>query len=247
MTQRHLLIAGQGRSGSTLFFNMLRHTLQGFSLPHNEIRAGHVIDLPDSYCTKRPFDIFDIPNIVRSAASAGKMLDLVITLRDPRDILTSRHRRVPDDYFYAADHSYFIAAKAATPTMPGFLQVHKAIMDVTRSGLFPRGIFFLKYEDLVENPDAIQSALAQGFGLEFQGSVRDFDKQHIPEELDAAMNGVRALETTRRAKWRAPEHRARIIDQFTRFPVLHDILISLGYEADQTWFDALLDGEAMAS
>ena len=238
--ERHLIIAGQGRAGSTLFYNMMRQTLQDFVLPDGEVSAKQMLEWPGNFCTKRPFDIFDMPAIV-DAAQGRKQLDLIVTLRDPRDILTSRHARVPDDYFTGADLCYHIYPdRPPTLTAPGFLLVHKAILDVARAGLFPQGIFYLKYEDLVAHPEAVQQALAAAFGLTFQGNFRDFHRAAVPYELAQAMNGVRELDTTRQAKWKAPEHRARILDQFTRFPVLHDILISLGYEADRQWFDHLL-------
>ena len=41
-------------------------------------------------------------------------------------------------------------------------------MRVSGSGLFPQGIFFLKYEDLVRDPEAVQQMLAEGLGLTFE-------------------------------------------------------------------------------
>lgn len=125
--------------------------------------------------------------------------------------------------------------------------MHKGILDTARSGLFPQGIFYLKYEDLVAHPEEVQTLLAEGFDLRFEGQFRDFTQQNVTAELDKALNGLRPLEAGRVAKWRAPEHRDRIVDQFTRFPVMHDILISLGYEKDQRWFESLRDGAPLAS
>lgn len=246
MTDRHLLIAGQGRAGSTLFYNMMRHALQDFHLPDGEVPAVTLRDRPGNVCTKRPFDILQMPQIVR-AFGGRKRLDLIVTLRDPRDILISRHRAVPDDYFYGADRCYLLRPDGPpTLTAPGFLQVHKAILDTARSGLFPQGIFYLKYEDLVSHPEAVQETLAREMALRFDGRFEDFHRQSVSAELDRALNGLRPLEAPRTARWRAPEHQARIVDQFTRFPVLHDILISLGYEPDRAWFDALRDGASAA-
>lgn len=238
---KHIVIAGQGRSGSTLFYNMMGATLQGYRFYDQEVPAVQALAAPGNGCTKRPYDIFQAPQIVKTAAQYGKSLELIVMLRDPRDILTSRHQGVKDDYFYAADHAYFISDNAAPSfTSPGFLPVHKAILDVTQSGIFTDGIFFLKYEELVENPEAIQALLAEQMGLTFKGSFRDFNKREIPEVLQRPLNGVRDVETSRRRKWKAPEHHARIVEQFTRFPVLHDVLISLGYEKDQSWFAPIL-------
>ena len=240
MADRHLIIAGQGRAGSTLFYNMLRYSLKGFHMPRSEARAVTLLGTPGNVCTKRPFDIFEMPDILRAAAGR-KRVDLIVTLRDPRDILTSRHSRVPDDYFYGADLCYFIPPTGKPELRaPGFLPVHKAILEVAGSGLFPQGIFFLKYEDLVDYPDDVQRLLAEQMDLKFEGSFQDFHRQDISSDLESAMNGVRVLDVSRKEKWKAPEHRERIIEQFTRFPVLHDILISLGYEKDRRWFEDLV-------
>jgi len=236
---RHLVIAGQGRAGSTLLHSMLRHTLKGFEIPPSEAQALNYLNMPGNICTKRPFDIFDIPKILQ-AAQGKKHVDLIITLRDPRDILTSFHKKVPNDYFYSADRSYFIPRnREPERTARGFIPVHKAIMIVATSGVFPQGVFLLKYEHLVADPERIKAKLADGLNLEFEGNFLDFHKQEIFEDHVSAMNGVRPVETTRQAKWKLPEHRARILDQFTKHPELHDILIALGYETDTTWFENL--------
>jgi hypothetical protein len=235
---RHLVIAGQGRAGTTMFYNMLRHTLRGFKMPNGEARAVNYVTSPGSYCTKRPFDIFDIPNILR-LAQGRKRVDLIITLRDPRDILTSFHKSVPNDYFYAADNSYFIQPGAAPVfTAPGLIPVHKAIAEVATSGIFPQGVSLLKYERLVADPEKVKAMLAKDLDLTFEGNFADFHKQEIPEDLQGPLNGVRPVKRDERPRWQRPEHRARIIDQFTRFPELHDILIALDYEKDRSWFEA---------
>ena len=236
-TPRHIVIAGQGRSGSSLFYALMRSTLTGFCLPETEMPAQAVLHLPGNVCTKRPFDILSMDRIAQAAAGR-KQLDLIVTIRDPRDIVTSRHTRVPDDYFCGGDLCYFIPAEGKpTLKMPGYLPLHRAIAAVAQSGLFPQGIFYLKYEDLVQHPDEVQALLADQLGLTFHTSFSRFDGGGVESGLSDAMNGARAVESSRLGKWRAPKHRARLIDQFTRFPELHDAVIALGYAPDRTWFD----------
>lgn len=238
MTGRHIVIAGQGRAGSTLLYNMLRHALTGFEMPPAEQPALGWVGRPGNYCTKRPFDIFDMPRII-GAAAGRKRVDLIVTLRDPRDIITSHHASVPGDYFYAADRCYFVPPDGSAPRFanPGVLPVQHAIVKVLNAGLFPQGVFLLKYEDLVRDPDLIQRKLALGFDLDFHARMADFHQVEIPSDLQGPLNGVRAAKADRTARWRAPEHAARIRDQFTRFPELHDVVVGLGYEPDRSWFD----------
>lgn len=234
---RHILITGQGRSGSTLFYSMMQHCLRGFHLPDREVRASDMIPVPGNTCTKRPFDVFDFDRIAREAEDR-KRLDMIVMLRDPRDILTSIHRKVPDDYFLSADYCYFLFGEnGPTRTMPGLLMTHFRILEILKSGVFPQGVFLLKYEHLVEDPDRIQAKLAAGLDLTFEGRFSEFYTREVAPANEAAMNGVRPVARDRVAKWQRPEHRDRIIDQFTRFPVLHDILIDLGYETSTDWFD----------
>lgn len=236
---RHLLISGQGRSGSTLFYSMMQYALDGFVMPDQEIRATQIIPHPANTCSKRPFDVFEFDAIRAAADAAGKRLDMIVMLRDPRDILTSFHSLVPDDYFYSADLCYYLYGdNGPTKTLPGLLPVHLQTLAILKSGAFPQGVFLLKYEHLVADPDRIQQMLADNLDLEFTAKFTDFHKGRIAGAHAHAMNGVRPLSDDRVQKWRAPEHRDRIIDQFTRFPMLHDVVIDLGYEADTAWFDA---------
>jgi len=234
---RHLLIAGQGRSGSTMFYSMLQYALDGFSMPDQEMTATRVLPYAGNTCSKRPFDIFEIDKIVE-AAKGRKKLDLIVMMRDPRDILTSVHSKVPDDYFCSADHCYFIGGpNGPTKTAPGFLMMHFATIEVLKSGAFPQGVFLLKYDHLIDDPARIQAMLGDALNLPFKADFVDFHKGKIGDAHQSAMNGVRPVSADRVQKWRAPQHRERIIDQFTRFPILHDILIDLGYEESTDWFD----------
>ncbi|MEO1959767.1 MAG: hypothetical protein ABGW82_02115, partial [Paracoccus sp. (in: a-proteobacteria)] len=59
---RHIVIAGYPRSGTTMFYNMMRHSLPGFKYPPREVPAAGYVSVPGNYVTKRPLDIFDVPN-----------------------------------------------------------------------------------------------------------------------------------------------------------------------------------------
>ena len=82
--------------------------------------------------------------------------------------------------------------------------------------------------------------LAEAFDLSFRGSFQEFYTREVKDENAAAMNGLRPLDTSRLQKWRRPEHRDRIIDQFTRFPELFDVVTGLGYEPNNSWYDGFL-------
>jgi hypothetical protein len=237
---RHITIAGHGRAGTTLFYNMLRATLQGFNLPPEECPSQALIQKAGSHCTKRPLDIFAVESLPKWNWRR-KQLDLIVTIRDPRDMLVSVHSAVPGEYFVGADHTWFIPGdRPPTFTGPGLLQVHNQILNIVSSDLYPQGAFVLKYEDLIADPVAIQNELAGKLGLCFEGSFLDVDKSVIPEALSGPLNGIRPVDSNSVAKWRRPEHRDRIIDQFTRFPDLHALVFRMGYETDTKWLEDMI-------
>jgi hypothetical protein len=239
--ERHLTIAGFPRSGTTMFYNMLRATLQEFNFQDTETPTRSSISLIGSHCTKRPNDVFDAQNF-GAANVRSKRTDLILSIRDPRDILTSRHANVPDDYFSSADFTYFVPGnEPPSKRAPGLMQIYNGIGAASQLSQSRGGkVFLLRYEDLVANPVDIQNNIAAALDLKFQDSFTDFHKAHIPANLIFALNGVRPVDTNGTAKWRLPEHRDRIIDQFTRFPQLHQMLFQMGYETDTKWLEDLI-------
>jgi hypothetical protein len=232
----HVVICGYSRSGTTLFYNMLRTTVRNFQFLDSERRAASVIgQTPESYVTKRPLDIFDIDNIVRSNRH-GKGLKFIVMIRDIRAVVTSRHKSVPNDYFVGYDHQYFVNGAVATFTNPGILSVHRAI-SILLARTDPAPIV-LKYEDLLTQTDEVQHDLGRRIGFEYGGSFRRFFEHEIPEPLERTLNGKRPLDLKGIDAWRAPRHRERIRQQFTACPTLFSILRAYGYEQDDRWFDA---------
>lgn len=240
---RHILVTGQSRAGSSLLYSMLRRTLRGFNIPGPEFPARAVIHMPGDTCSRRGYDLFDFDRIVL-AAEGRKRLDMIVMLRDPRDILTAFDPRLPDDYVCSADRSYFTAAQGGPQQiLPGVLQIHQQIMQIAASNDLPQGVVMLKYEHLVEEPRRVQNLLADGLELSFDGDFSHYHTREI-ETHGPDLNGVRPAGAPRDQRWRIPHHRDRIIDQFTRFPELHEIVEGLGYEPDRSWFDRFLaEGE----
>lgn len=236
---RHILVTGQSRAGSSLLYSMLQRTLRGFNIPGPEFPARAVIHMPGDTCSRRGYDLFDFDRII-ATAEGRKRLDVIVMLRDPRDIITSYDARLPDDYVCSADRSYFVAAQGGPQQiLPGVLQIHERIREIAVSNDLPQGVVMLKYEHLVEQPRRVQNLLADGLELSFDGDFSQYHTREI-ESHGPDLTGIRPADAPREQKWRAPHLRDRIIDQFTRFPELHDMVEGLGYEPDRSWFDAYL-------
>ena len=236
---RHILISGFSRSGTTMFYNMLRHSVTNLDFLDKEYPAAQIIGTdPRNLVTKRPLDIFDIQNII-SANKLGKTLDFIVLLRDIRSIITSTHKSVPDDYFISYDYQYFIPPNGTpTRTIPGILHTYQAIVQLFKCNLPGRKII-VRYEDLVQNTVRTQAYLAQVLQLGYRNRFENFHEAKIPDLLSIPLNKLVAPDETRIKKWKQPEHRERIRTQFTQCPALFDILIQTGYEKDRNWFEAL--------
>jgi hypothetical protein len=240
----HVVICGYSRSGTTLFYNMLRTTVRNFKFLDRECRAAAVIgDTPESYITKRPLDLFDVENIVRRNRH-GKALKFIVMIRDIRSVMTSRHKSVPDDYFVGFDHQYFIDGETARFTNPGILAIHQAISLLMRSSLAP---IIVRYEDLLRRTDDVQRDLGRRLGFAYDGRFAGFFEHQIPERLQRALNGQRPVDLENIDAWRADRHRERIRQQFTACPALFSILRAYGYEEDDRWFDAYRTDASVAA
>lgn len=232
---KHVLICGYSRSGTTMFYNMLRTTVTNFRFLDHESPARTVIAAStDDYVTKRPLDIFDIDNIV-AANVLKKSVCCIILIRDIRSIVTSVHQSVPNDYFIGFDHQYFVKDGRASYTNPGILQIHEAIRRTWQRRDLAKVI--LRYEDILRDTEAIQRQVGAAAGFAYQGSFGNFYKHETPARLERALNVRRPPEVVNIDAWRAPRHRNRIKDQFTRCPQLFEVLKRYGYEADDRWFD----------
>jgi hypothetical protein len=236
MAGKHVFVCGYSRSGTTMFYNMLRTTVTNFRFLEHESPARMVIARsPDSYVTKRPLDIFEVGKIL-AANALEKKIYCIILIRDLRSIVTSFHQSVPNDYFIGFDRQYFVKDGHATYTNPGILQIHQAIAQAWRRRDLAKII--LRYEDILKDMDNVQRQLGAAIGFEYQGSFADFHTHDTPFRLERALNERRAPDADNIEAWREPRHRERIKDQFTRCPQLFDLLRHYGYETDDRWFDA---------
>ncbi len=235
---RHIIVTGYSRSGTTMFYHMLRSTVNGYLFMDEEAPAERLVGIDrNSRITKRPLDLFNLGQ-VQQHNRYGKQLALIILIRDIRSILTSFHDAVPDDYFVGYDYQYFVnrATGEVRYCNPGIIPTHEAIIAAMNDAHFDKKII-LKYEDLVSSPNAQQEFLGKELGLEYHGRFEDFHRHEIPRNLRRQLNSVRPVDADRIASWRKPEHAQRIRSQFTRCPALFDILIQYGYEKNRDWFE----------
>lgn len=212
MNQAHI-VGISPRSGTTLMAELMLHCFDFDAWADHELPVYFAPEASvETLCTKKPSDI----EFAARAMKARQSLWIVCMIRDPRDIVVSRHRNVPDKYY--ANLGIVLGRMKHLRRV----QEHKRFAGV-------------KYEDLVSDPDRTQTHLKLRFPfLRQTAHFSEFHSIAMPTESSvAALNGVRPISTTSIGRWR--KHLPRIRAQVDRYPEIVDVLVELGYEKDDQW------------
>ena len=209
-------IVGAPRSGTTL---MLELMVNGFrfdawapretSLLTPAPRGSH------TFCSKWPRAEF--PRLMLWADPALWILSMI---RDPRDVIVSRHQLKPD-LFWA--------------NLRGWNRNYR---DIKRLQGHPRFIL-VRYEELVRTPDAIQATIAKRMPfLEFRCAFSQYHQTARPSHQSLrAMHGLRPINAESVGAWRHFPH--RVLAQIQLHGDITPALLELGYEADAGWLETL--------
>ncbi len=143
-------------------------------------------------------------------------------VRDPRDVVVSRHRASPDHFWSDLE----------------WIKVRVRLFNKAIS--HPRFIS-IRYEDLVANPDEVQATLMRKIGfLRKKAAFSDFAKVARPSESAVrALGGVRDISTESIARWRG--ELARLLGQIKKFGPIDGVMQDLGYDLEGDW-DSVFDG-----
>ena len=216
-TLKRLHIVGCPRSGTTLLMELVSTCFASSGYCAHEMNIFQPIAVArDVYFTKQPNDIKQLQHIFHR----DPQLYVIYMGRDPRAVITSKHRENPGQYFcnYRVWRECDSAARRYAGH-PRFLQ--------------------LRYEDLVSDPDAVQANINRHYAFLQQRHL--FSDYHLYAQPSAAsqqaMNGLREVNRASLDKWR--QHLPRIAQQYRRHPTLAGDLARLGYEPDKRWLDEL--------
>jgi hypothetical protein len=219
----HILICGYPRAGTTLLQMMMEYALpearrygrerSGWRVAAYKWRNDAVI------ISKLPSDICVLAELQAFYRRRSARLRPIVLLRDPRDVLTSRHATTGDD-------AYFI-------DIGEWRQYHDAVA----RHLADRDVLIIRYEDLVSDLAAIQARIDSFTGEPSQRPFADSHKEGRQDFDTLNLNGVRPVEAGNVARWQRPAHRARLEQILREVPDLARILIDTGYEPDSQWVD----------
>ncbi len=217
---KRLHIVGCPRSGTTLLMELMCTCFDsgGYCAHELSIFAPLEPGAAGPYFTKQPNDIKQLGHIFHR----DPQLHVIYMGRDPRAVITSKHRENPDQYF--CNYRVWSECDRAAQRYNGH----------------PR-FLALRYEDLVADPDAVQQQIATAYP--FLQQRHRFSEYHLhanpSEASQRAMHGLRAVNPDSLQKWK--EHLPRVAEQLRRRPALAQDLLRLGYEPDDGWL-AQLEG-----
>lgn len=221
--EAHIVICGFPRSGTTLLQLMAETaypSARTFGVERSGLAAANN-DFPGDVpliISKRPDDIFWIDEIRAAYASRGTQtrVRFVVSVRDPRAVLTSVHGMNRDTYWVSVER---------------WRSIHLHYRYVTAFD----DVVVVEYRDLVLEPQKVQRQLTTVIGMEPERGFTEFHEA-VPGNFNTlALNGVRPLDPATLDKWREPRHRARIRQLLDEMPELPDRLIEMGYEPDTGW------------
>lgn len=208
-----IVIGGCGRSGTTLLLSILAAHPDIFAIPHESValvdwETDHsgvglhparidrlyrhllVNRVPRSnrlWCEKTP----------RNVRVADKILEywpdafFINIIRDPRDVLTSRHQDNPDGYW---------------------VSLNRWVQDVNM-GLklqdHPR-VYTMRYEDLVQDFEQTISDLCEFVRIECGPEILNWHAHTTVRRNNSWKGKVVKLHTKSVMKWELPEHEARL-------------------------------------
>ena len=217
---RSVIVCGMPRSGSTLLKLMLQtgypdskhfgRERSGLRVARDEWPGPHSL-----LVSKRTNDVFSVDEIRELYRGRARAPVFIVTTRDPRAMLTSKHVRRAD---------YYVSVERWRALWAHIKYVRSA-----------PDVLTVDYRELVQAPREVQRRLSAAIGEE---PAAPFDSvgEKVPKGFEtAALNGIRPIDTASLDKWRDPQHHERIRAVLREIPDLPSVLVDEGYEPDDSW------------
>ena len=213
------IVACSPRSGTTLLHEVMVTCFRTDKHYDHEIRFN-LVSAEDGQIliTKRPKDTMYMPSVLDDDPE----LYVIYVVRDPRDVICSRHAK--DKSMYYSNVRLYRELHGYAKKMYG----HDRFLEV-------------RYEDFVRDPDATQRLIQEKFP--WLEKRHDFSKYHEHAQVSAksltAMHSVRPIAPTSVGVW--TQHPGRITGQQQIHGSLTPLLVELGYELTGDW-EKVLEG-----
>lgn len=215
---KHLhIVACSPRSGTTLLHEAMVTCFKVDKHYDHEVRFNLVSAQSDQLLiTKRPKDTMYMPAVI----DADPELYVIYVLRDPRDVIVSRHDKERKMYY-------------------SNIRLWREMHNFAKSMVGNERFLQVRYEDFVSSPDITQDKIAATFP--WLERIHDFSSYHdhaqVSDKSVKAMRGVRPIAPTSIGVWQ--QHLGRIKGQQMIHGSLTPQLIECGYESSDAWEQAL--------
>jgi hypothetical protein len=226
MSKRIHIVASGPRTGTTLLSEAMKVCFNFDIASEHETSlciSNSELGKSDLILTKYPFE-FDI---VLNALKLNRSLYVICLVRDPRDMVVSKHGAFPDQYWCSLRYWFL------------FMSYYERLKK-------NKQVLVIKYENLVTNPDETQRQIHEF--LPFLKVKHRFSKFHIHAEVSelgkSALKGVRPIIPKGIGNWK--NHLPRVKQQVKLHGQLEKSLIETGYEKDNEWVKVLSEVDEIA-
>ncbi|MEE8600440.1 sulfotransferase [Euzebya tangerina] len=227
----HLVICGFPRSGSTLLQLVVDACVHDVCSFVGEVEARWAAQFANRnhrwLLTKRPADITAVDDVrCWYTRNPGRAVFLV-TVRDPREVLTSTHKGYPPSRGYYCE-------------IERWQDVHRRIRAIEADP----DVVVVSYEELTGQPSDVEARLGAELGWSLSIPFERFhERARASTELPAidvgALGGVRPLQPPPTGRWAAASHRERMREVVRRAPEVLSACRHWGYTTDDHWAEQL--------
>lgn len=217
---KRIIICGSPRSGTTLMNELMRCFCDTFVMDREEfaLRFPYLPVGKKYIVTKHPLDFMSFKEFI----DTFKDPFILFLLRDPRDVIVSRHYTNKERYL-----ANFLLWKKAIHAYENFNYENKMLV---------------RYEKLIEDPQKVQLDIADRLQITIDKGFSDFHEGVNQKHKDIkALGGIRPIDPGNLGKHRQDQHRERIKGQLERFPEISEYLIKYRYEKDREWEKNFMD------
>ena len=204
-----ILICGCARSGNTLMFSLIDTGFENIV----KVKGGPWGEQVPKEAVEGKVVVGKFP---RKASRLYKLmaddLGIIYMMRDPIDVLVSKHFERPRTYWTSVERWI------RTATVALEYKDHPNVL-------------LLKYEDLITKPNKAQKAMAEKFNLEaarkFEDCYESFDTK---DKYNAkTMNGIRPLDKSRIGAWKDGYLNEKFINRLMKNSEMTDLMKCFDY------------------
>lgn len=239
--ETQIVICGIPRSGTSLLFNIISgitidiNPYTNENLISNEVSYRKLLHRKGSYISKMPSDIFEIKSITKVNARKKKIL-VFVCVRDPRDVMVSKHQLIKDRYYMQLDTRWSPTKKVKIKN--GINQFYDAVLELKDSKTKSINFQIIRYEDLTQGSNVIDKFLAENGVITTMKADEYSRSDRLPYRSgDGITSGEECSGILKRKRnWSSSEEdMTHVLNLFAQNGHLHDYLKEFDYEENQEW------------